>query len=38
MTDEDDLFQAGLSFTAALDKPGGLIGREAPLRRREAGL
>jgi 4-methylaminobutanoate oxidase (formaldehyde-forming) len=37
MTDEDDLFQAGLSFTAAWDKPGGFIGREALLRRRETG-
>jgi 4-methylaminobutanoate oxidase (formaldehyde-forming) len=38
MTDEDDLFEAGLGFTAAWDKPGGFIGREALLRRREAGL
>jgi 4-methylaminobutanoate oxidase (formaldehyde-forming) len=37
MTDEDDLFQAGLSFTAAWDKPGGFIGREALLGRRDAG-
>jgi 4-methylaminobutanoate oxidase (formaldehyde-forming) len=37
MTDEDDLFEAGLSFTAAWDKPGGFIGREALLRKRDAG-
>jgi 4-methylaminobutanoate oxidase (formaldehyde-forming) len=38
MTDEDTLLEAGLSFTAAWDKPGGFIGREALLRQRERGL
>jgi 4-methylaminobutanoate oxidase (formaldehyde-forming) len=38
MTDEDDLLEAGLGFTAAWDKPGGFIGREALLRHRDAGL
>jgi 4-methylaminobutanoate oxidase (formaldehyde-forming) len=38
MTDEDSLLEAGLGFTAAWDKPGGFIGREALLRQREAGL
>ncbi|MCX8101837.1 MAG: FAD-dependent oxidoreductase [Geminicoccaceae bacterium] len=31
---EDDPFSAGLGFTVALDKPGGLVGREALLARR----
>jgi len=38
MTDEDSLLEAGLGFTAAWDKPGGFIGREALLRQRDAGL
>jgi heterotetrameric sarcosine oxidase gamma subunit len=38
MTDEDTLLEAGLGFTAAWDKPGGFIGREALLAQREAGL
>jgi len=38
MTDEDTLLEAGLAFTAAWDKPGGFIGREALLRQRERGL
>jgi 4-methylaminobutanoate oxidase (formaldehyde-forming) len=38
ITDEDDPLQAGLGFCVAWDKPGGFIGREALLRRREAGL
>ncbi len=38
MTDEDSLLEAGLGFTAAWDKPGGFLGREALLRQREAGL
>jgi 4-methylaminobutanoate oxidase (formaldehyde-forming) len=37
MSDEDTLIEAGLAFTAAWDKPGGFIGREALLRQREAG-
>ncbi len=38
MTDEDSLLEAGLGFTAAWDKPGGFLGREAVLRQRDAGL
>jgi glycine cleavage system aminomethyltransferase T/glycine/D-amino acid oxidase-like deaminating enzyme len=38
MTDEDSLLEAGLGFTAAWDKPGGFVGREALLRQRDAGL
>jgi glycine cleavage system aminomethyltransferase T/glycine/D-amino acid oxidase-like deaminating enzyme len=38
MTDEDTLMEAGLSFTAAWDKPGGFVGRDALLRQREAGV
>jgi len=38
MTDEDSLLEAGLGFTAAWDKPGGFVGREALIRQREAGL
>jgi 4-methylaminobutanoate oxidase (formaldehyde-forming) len=34
---EDDPIQAGLAFTVAWDKPGGFIGRDALLRRKEAG-
>ena len=37
MSDEDTLIEAGLAFTAAWDKPGGFIGREALLRQREQG-
>jgi len=37
MSDEDTLVEAGLAFTAAWDKPGGFIGREALLPQREAG-
>lgn len=37
MTDEDTLLEAGLGFTAAWDKPGGFIGRDALLRQRQAG-
>jgi 4-methylaminobutanoate oxidase (formaldehyde-forming) len=32
---EDDPYSAGLGFTVALDKPGGFLGRDALLRRRE---
>ena len=38
MSDEDSLLEAGLGFTAAWDKPGGFIGREALLRQREQGV
>jgi heterotetrameric sarcosine oxidase gamma subunit len=38
MSDEDTLLEAGLAFTAAWDKPGGFIGRDALLRQREAGV
>jgi 4-methylaminobutanoate oxidase (formaldehyde-forming) len=38
MTDEDTLLEAGLGFTAAWDKPGGFVGREALLPQREAGV
>jgi heterotetrameric sarcosine oxidase gamma subunit len=38
MTDEDSLLEAGLGFTAAWDKPGGFVGRDALLRGREAGV
>jgi len=37
MGPEDSLLDAGLGFTCAWDKPGGFIGREALLKRREAG-
>lgn len=33
---EDDPFSAGLGFCVALDKPGGFLGRDALLARREA--
>jgi glycine cleavage system aminomethyltransferase T/glycine/D-amino acid oxidase-like deaminating enzyme len=35
---ETSLLQAGLGFTAAWDKPGGFVGREALLREREGGV
>ncbi|BBK42063.1 sarcosine dehydrogenase [Allostella vacuolata] len=35
---EDDPVSAGLGFAVAWDKPGGFIGREALLRRREEGV
>ena len=38
MSDEDTLIEAGLGFTAAWDKPGGFVGREALLPQREAGV
>ncbi len=38
VSDEDTLLEAGLAFTAAWDKPGGFIGRDALLRQREAGV
>ena len=38
MSDEDTLLEAGLAFTAAWDKPGGFVGREALLAQREAGV
>jgi 4-methylaminobutanoate oxidase (formaldehyde-forming) len=38
MTDEDSLLEAGLGFTAAWDKPGGFIGREALLQQRDVGI
>jgi 4-methylaminobutanoate oxidase (formaldehyde-forming) len=37
ITDEDDPLEAGLGFAVAWDKPGGFVGRDALLRRREAG-
>lgn len=36
--DEDSPIEAGLGFTVAWEKPGGFIGREALLARREAGV
>ncbi len=38
VTDEDSLLEAGLGFTAAWDKPGGFIGREALLQQRDVGI
>jgi 4-methylaminobutanoate oxidase (formaldehyde-forming) len=38
MSDEDTLIEAGLGFTAAWDKPGGFIGRDALLGQRETGV
>ena len=38
ITDEDSPLEAGLSFAVAMGKPGGFIGREALLRRKERGL
>ncbi len=35
--EEDTPIEAGLSFAVAYDKPGGFIGRDALLRRRDAG-
>ena len=37
ISDEDHVLEAGLGFAVALEKPG-FIGRDAVLRRREAGL
>ena len=37
MGDEDTSLEAGLDFTHAWNKPGGFIGRDALLRRKEAG-
>jgi heterotetrameric sarcosine oxidase gamma subunit len=36
--DEDTPLEGGLGFAVAFDKPGGFIGRDALLRRRESGL
>jgi 4-methylaminobutanoate oxidase (formaldehyde-forming) len=38
ITDEDTPLEGGLAFAVAWDKPGGFIGREALLRRRDEGL
>ncbi len=38
MADRDTLIEAGLAFTAAWDKPGGFIGRDALLRQRTADV
>lgn len=38
ITAEDTPLEAGLSFTVAWDKPGGFVGRDALLRRREQGI
>lgn len=38
MSDEDTLLEAGLAFTAAWDKPGGFIGRDALLAQCERGV
>ncbi len=38
ITDEDSPLEAGLGFTVKFDKPGGFIGREALLRRKEQGI
>ncbi len=38
ITDEETPLEAGLGFTCKFDKPGGFIGREALLRRQEAGI
>lgn len=37
MGPRETLLEAGLGFTAAWDKPGGFIGREALMQQREAG-
>ncbi len=37
ITEEDSPVEAGLGFAVAWDKPGGFIGRDALLRRRDAG-
>jgi 4-methylaminobutanoate oxidase (formaldehyde-forming) len=38
ITDEDSPLEAGLGFAVKFDKPGGFIGREALLKKKEAGL
>jgi 4-methylaminobutanoate oxidase (formaldehyde-forming) len=38
ISDEDSPLEAGVGFAVAWDKPGGFIGRDALLRRRDAGL
>ena len=38
ITDEDTPLEGGLAFAVAWDKPGGFIGRDALLRRRNEGL
>ena len=38
ITDEDSPLEAGLGFAVAFDKPGGFIGRDALLKKKEAGL
>jgi 4-methylaminobutanoate oxidase (formaldehyde-forming) len=38
ITDEDSPLEAGLAFAVKLDKPGGFIGRDALLRRMQAGV
>lgn len=38
ITDEDTPLEAGLAFAVAWDKPGGFIGRDALLRRRDEGV
>ena len=37
ITEEDSPTEAGLGFAVAWDKPGGFIGRDGALRRRDAG-
>lgn len=37
LTPEDTLYEAGLGFTVALDKPGGFIGRNALARQKQSG-
>jgi 4-methylaminobutanoate oxidase (formaldehyde-forming) len=38
ITGEDSPIEAGLGFAVAWDKPGGFVGRDALLRRRDQGL
>jgi heterotetrameric sarcosine oxidase gamma subunit len=38
ITDEDSPLEAGLGFAVAFDKPGGFIGRDALLKKKEAAL
>jgi 4-methylaminobutanoate oxidase (formaldehyde-forming) len=38
ITEEDSPVEAGLGFAVAWDKPGGFLGRDALLRRRDAGI
>jgi 4-methylaminobutanoate oxidase (formaldehyde-forming) len=38
ITDEDTPLEGGLAFAVAWDKPGGFIGRDTLLRRREMGV